>query len=120
MNKFTIKPYFCILGFLGLLGFIPINGKLTYFSFIFFSFFSFYWWGKLSNEEENEKLKASSLKSAGIMCGIFAMLTFFILFFLDRKTVSTDTIILFGTLGYSLAFTLMPALTYHFNKSSNN
>ncbi|MGL4914186.1 MAG: hypothetical protein ACRC3Y_17320 [Romboutsia sp.] len=45
---------------------------------------------------------------------------FFILFFFDIKTVSTDTIILFGTLGYSLAFTLMPALTDHFNKSSNN
>lgn len=64
----------------------------------------------LSNALENQQ------RAQKFMMTYFAMLSFFMLFFLDRGTVSTDIIILIGSLGYALGFILSPALIYYFDK----
>lgn len=116
MDTYISNPWFSLVGFLGLLGFIPLGGEPNYFFCIFFSFFSWYWWSKLSKEKEDERLKENQQRAQKFMMTYFAMLSFFMLFFLDRGTVSTDIIILIGSLGYALGFILSPALIYYFDK----
>ena len=104
-------------GVLGLLGFVPkTNGEPNYFMFILFTLFSWFIWSKLERENQDERL-IENLQKAYMLVGRLSMLlVFFILFFLDRGTVSKDIIILCGTLAYSIMFTLVPALTYYFDR----
>lgn len=115
MNKFKIKPWFGIFGFLGILGLIPINDKISYFNCIFFSFFSLYWWGKLNLEANDERLKSNMVKSQNIMSFIFCFISFLILFLLDRG-VHVNKILLLGSIFYSLGFILTPAIIFYFDK----
>lgn len=65
MNK-HVKSWMGILGFLGLLGMIsfPLKEPTFLLFFTFFGFFSFYWWGKMSGEEEDERMAENYLKAS--------------------------------------------------------
>lgn len=115
--KFKIRPWFGVFGLLGFIGLVPkFNGSPNYFMFIFFSFFGWYWWGKILEEKEDERLYENQRKVSQISGTLFGLLSFFMLFFLDRNNVNKDSILLFGSLSYAGIFILTPALIYYYDR----
>lgn len=102
------NKWISVLGFLGFLGFLPKqNGDANYFFFILFSFFSWYWWAKIEKEDIDERLEINIKKSKSYLSGASILLSFFILFFLD-KGIDTEILLALGSIGYSLIFILTP------------
>ncbi|OFI06692.1 hypothetical protein CLOACE_08470 [Clostridium acetireducens DSM 10703] len=109
-KTFRIHPVFGILGFLGILGII-----YNPFFCIFFGFFSFFWWGLIGKEKSDERLEENINKAVSIAGRLALILCFFILFALDKK-VASETVLLAGSIGYAIIFTLAPALAYFIDK----
>ncbi len=50
--------------------------------------------------------------------GLFALLSFLLLFLLDRQGIGRDTVLWFGALGYSVCSVAAPALTYYLDRKA--
>ena len=105
-RNFQIKPWMGCMGFLGFLGFLPKHGGgRNYLFFVFFAFFAWFFWGLLYKEPAD-------------VGGLFALLSFLLLFLLDRQGIGRDTVLLFGALGYSVCSVAAPALTYYLDRKA--
>ena len=105
-----IHPIFGIFGFLGILGFFyhPMNG-------MFFGFFSFFFAGYFSKEKSDERLMMNYRKGMSI-AGIMALGLCFIILTALNWGLSTETILLWGSIGYGVIFTLGIAIAYFLDK----
>lgn len=116
-RRFALKPWMGLLGLLGFLGFVPNHrGEPQYFACIFFTFFSFYFWAKLGQEQEDERLIQNQVRAMRIIAGLFALLSFFLLFFLQKSYIRREMILLWGSLIYSMVSVLGPGLVYYFDQ----
>lgn len=117
MKKFKFQPWMGLLGFLGFLGFLPdLQGTPQYLFCIFFSFFGFYFWAKLDQVQADERLIFNQMRALRVVAGCFAILSFLILFLLDKSRIRRETVLLLGTLGYSAVSVLAPALILFFDQ----
>ncbi|MGL5756733.1 MAG: DUF3796 domain-containing protein [Paraclostridium sp.] len=98
------------MGLLGFFGFVTKpNGDPNYFFFIFFSFFSWYWLAKLETKSSSKSFLVNLQKSTSFLLILPMLLSFFILFFLDRGT-NPQIVLAFGSIGYSIIFILLPMI----------
>ena len=96
-RNFQIKPWMGCMGFLGFLGFLPKHGGgRNYLFFVFFAFFAWFFWGLLYKEPADERLVENETRAMRIVGGLFALLSFLLLFLLDRRGIGRDTVLLFG------------------------
>lgn len=94
MKKFLEKlmKYSWILGFCGLLGFIPqANGNNNYEMFMFFAFFAMPLHIKIESMKQDERLIENMIKAKNICLGIVIVVLFLLVKLLSRnipKTIS--------------------------------
>lgn len=118
-RNFQVKPWMGCMGFLGFLGFLPKHGGgRNYLFFVFFAFFAWFFWGLLYKEPADERLVENETRAMRIVGGLFALLSFLLLFLLDRQGIGRDTVLLFGALGYSVWSVAAPALTYYLDRKA--
>ena len=111
-----IPAWMGILGLLGFLGLLPGDAHNSqYFFFIFFGFFGWYFWSKLMGQKEDERLLENQRRAAQVMCTLFCLLAFLLLFALS-KGVPGSTVLLAGSLGCGLCMILSPALILYFDR----
>lgn len=111
-----INKWFGLLGFAGLLSFVPkYNGDKNWFFIIFFSFFSYFLWEPIENQKHDERLQESITKAQQIISVYFILLVFGILFMLDRG-INPTTILLLGSILFTLAFFIKPLLIIKFER----
>lgn len=116
-KRFTIKPWMGLFGFLGFLGFVPNHrGEPQYFACLFFGFFAFYFWGKLARECVDERLLENQQRALRILAPCYALLNFFLLFFLQKEYIPRAMILLWGSLGYAACSIIGPALVLYFDQ----
>lgn len=114
---FTFKRWMGLAGFLGFLSLIPnYRGEPNYFSAIFFSFFAFYFWAKLEEQPADERLDNNRTRALRVLAPAYLLLSFFLLFSLDRSHIPRETILLWGSLAYAAISILAPALVYYFDR----
>ena len=101
---------FGIFGFFGLIGFFDKP-----FFCVFLCFFGFFFWGLLGREKADERLEQNINKATGMAGQMAQFLCFFILFALDRK-LPTDTVLLWGSIGYGLVYIASPAIAFIMDK----
>lgn len=114
MNDYKYKllsnKWVSILAFLGFFGLVPKpNGNSNYCFFIFFSFFSWYWWTKIQDRFKDKQFESIVIKVKSYLFILPLLLSFFILFFLDRQT-NPQIILRFGSIGYSIIFIMFPII----------
>ena len=105
-----IHPIFGLLGFLGILAFFqhPMNG-------VFFGFFSFFFAGHFSREKADERLMENYKKGMVIAGKLSLGLCFFMLYALTWG-LPTETVLLWGSIGYGAVFTLGAAIAYFLDR----
>ena len=69
-------------------------------------------------EPADERLVENETRAMRIVGGLFALLSFLLLFLLDRQGLGRDTVLLFGALGYSVCSVAAPALTYYLDRKA--
>ena len=69
-------------------------------------------------EPADERLVENETRAMRIVGGLFALLSFLLLFLLDRRGIGRDTVLLFGALGYSVCSVAAPALTYYLDRKA--
>ena len=112
-------PWFSLFGFCGFLGFLPkVNGHPNYFFFIFFGFFAFFFYYQLEKNGVDERLLENRRRAVAVMLTFFTLLSFAMLYLLDRQ-ISSDTVLLVGSLGYAAGLVLAPALTLFFDRKAD-
>jgi len=102
-----------ILGFIGFFAFLgfPIAG-------VSFTFFGFFFIGRLSKEKIDERLIENHKKGMRITARLGALSCFLVLFALHMG-VSTDIVLLWGSVGLGVFSALGDALVYFFDKRGN-
>jgi hypothetical protein len=75
----------------------------------------FFWWGLLSKEKTDERLDENLKRAASIAGRMGTALCFCILFALDKK-LSTEFVLLWGSIGYAAVMVSSPAIAYFFDK----
>jgi hypothetical protein len=105
-----IHPIFGLLGFLGILGFFyhPMNAML-------FGFFSFFFAGFFNKEKADERLIENYKKGMNIASKMALGLCFLMLYALSWG-LSSETVLLWGSVGYGAVFTLGTAIAYFLDK----
>ena len=73
---------------------------------------------QLYKEPADERLVENETRAMRIVGGLFALLSFLLLFLLDRQGIGRDTVLLFGALGYSVCSVAAPALTYYLDRKA--
>lgn len=85
-RNFQVKPWMGCMGFLGFLGFLPKHGGgRNYLFFVFFAFFAWFFWGLLYKEPADERLVENETRAMRIVGGLFALLSFLLLFLLTGR-----------------------------------
>jgi len=105
-----IHPIFGLLGFLGILGFFS---RPTY--AMFFAFFGCFFAGLFGKEKTDERLMENYKKGMSISGRMAICLCFIILSALNVG-VSTETVLLWGSVGYGVIFASGLAIAYFLDK----
>lgn len=82
---------------------------------MFFSFFSYFLLEPIENQKHDERLQENINKAQQIISIYFIMLVFGMLFMLDRN-INTATILLIGSILYTLSFFIKPLLILKFER----
>ena len=119
-RNFQVKPWMGCIGFFGLPRLLAeARGRTELSVFCFLrSFLPGFFWGLLYKEPADERLVENETRAMRIVGGLFALLSFLLLFLLDRQGIGRDTVLLFGALGYSVCSVAAPALTYYLDRKA--
>jgi len=113
MNFILRMKHPALLGILGFFGFMaffgfPIAG-------VAFTFFGFFFIGRLTKEKPDERLIANYKRGMRITARLGTLSCFLVLFALHLG-VATDTVLLWGSVGLGVISALGDALAYFFDK----
>ena len=117
-RNFQIKPWMGCMGFWASSASCRSTGADGIICFCFLRIFAWFFWGLLYKEPADERLVENETRAMRIVGGLFALLSFLLLFLLDRRGIGRDTVLLFGALGYSVCSVAAPALTYYLDRKA--
>ena len=117
-RNFQIKPWMGCMGF-GFLGFLPKHGGGQELSvFCFLRIFAWFFWGLLYKEPADERLVENETRAMRIVGGLFALLSFLLLFCWTGRGLAGIRCFCSGALGYSVCSVAAPALTYYLDRKA--